>query len=120
MGFLGENVRPDTQQGLHYGVNFLFVPPPDLSPGRGLEFQRRLAEPEVDIVFDRVQKGANSTVFGRTAPPLQVTIGTAGPELGQLLVGSPRPSKDPDDYIIEAEFIVRAFRDTWAGPIQVI
>ncbi len=119
-------MRPDTKQAIHYGVDFIFAPPPNLNTGVALAFQQRLAEPEIGVTFDQMQVQKAPTgqpmgyVFVRQSPALQVTIAQPGPPVGQLLIVASNPSKLEQDFITDAEAVVRAFRETWPGPLQVL
>jgi len=119
-------MRPDTKQSYHFGVNFVFAPPPNLGAGVALRFQQLLAEPEVGLVFDQmqVQKGPTGQPVGytfvRQAPMLQVTIGQPSPQVGQLLMVAPNPGRLVTDFVTDAEAVAQTFRQCWPGPIQVV
>src|SRR5438309_8245714 len=103
-------MRPDTKQHFQFGVSFVFTPPPNLTTSLALAFQQRLAEPEVGIVFDQVQRtpggSALAHVFVRQNPALRVTIAQPGPApVGQLMLLAPQPNQLATDFMDDAEAV---------------
>jgi hypothetical protein len=112
-------VRPETKRAFHFGVNFLFAPPPNFTPGHQLAFQQRLAE-DAHIVFDQTQQSGGKLVLVRAKKPLQVTVGPAGPQVAQLLVVAPEPDRLLSEFKDEARAVVEAYWEVWPGPAQIV
>jgi hypothetical protein len=52
------------------------------------------------------------------AESLEVQVGQAGPQVGQLLIISPQPTQPFDIFLEQTEAICQAFQNTWRNPQQ--
>lgn len=111
------------------GVNFIVAPRPDLSKGRHLEFQRRLAEENVE--FDQVLRNQGQLVFVRGGPKiLRVQLGELPNQapVGQLLiiedanmeVGSVDSGVSLEMFAADADTICDVFQEVWPEGRQIL
>lgn len=117
-------MRAESKRSFHFGVTFVFAPGEPVSPASILRFQQQLAEVEIGILFDVVQRsGDHPTTLLRRSPPLQVAIGSIGPQgaqLTQFAITAPDPQRSSDDFTNEAEDLVRVFRAVFPSAQQVL
>lgn len=111
-------MRPESQQALHFGVNFLFAPNIDLAPSKILTFQQQLSE--YGIVFDRSKTEGKKVALVRKAKPLQVKLEHPQPPLTQFLIVAPNPERVQEDFVAEAEQLTDIFAQVWSENLQIV
>lgn len=110
---------PDTRRSLHNGINFLVVPAPLIDQPRILRFQQELSIQQIE--FQRVERKGNNFLLASSDPQrLEVKIGMAAPQVGQLLIVLPHPNVGLEDFIETAEIICGVFRNVWPEPAGII
>lgn len=109
---------PETGRVIHLGTNFLLAPvalPIDTS--HELDLRRYLADNQIE--FERTERtGQFIKFFAKRTEPLEVHVGQAGPQVGQLLIVAPQPTQPFESFIQQAETVCGAFQSAWIAPQQ--
>jgi hypothetical protein len=102
-----------SRRTIHAGVNFIIAPLPNLDINTRLDFQRRLDEINIDPSEFKFE--GNRLVAARTAPmPLNIVVGTVGPQIGQLLIVAPDLGTRSLGVVgAEANDIAQVFSSLW-------
>ncbi len=112
-------MRVDTQQSLHFGINYVIAPLPLINNKQQREFQGKLAEEGIE--FEQSGCKGNDMRFSNGPPhPLQVRVAQAGPQVGQLLVVAAHPNRPMELFIEEAGIVCAAFQAVWPGRFQIV
>lgn len=107
-------MKPHSRYIIHIGINFLTIPTPVISHQTFLQFQQAIITHGLEFVRTENQK--NRLVLAREAPsPLEVSVGTLEPQIGQVLIVSPNPKASFDLFIHEAEAAIEAFDEVWSA-----
>jgi len=110
---------PESRQSIHFGINFVAVPAPDLSMDKVLDFQRALSKAGVDL--PSCERSDSKLELKRSAPPLRITVAIIpAPKLGQLRVIAEHPERPLDLFTKEVTAICDVFRATWGIPTQFL
>ena len=97
---------------IHVGVNYLTIPVPIVSPQTTLAFQQSIMLKGLE--FSRVELPKNTISLTRENPyPLQITVSTLDPQIGQFLVVSPQPKGSLELFIQEADAATQAYEMVW-------
>lgn len=103
----------ESRQTIHAGINFIFVPPPDLDKVSVLKFQEHLDEYNIEITHVEY-RDQGIVALRQPKMPLQITINNLEPaHTGQFLIVTPNPSRPLDSVEAEAEDIVKVFDLVW-------
>lgn len=100
---------------IHAGVNFVVTPMPILDRASCLRFQELLDVSGI-AVSNVVYGEREFAAIRQTPAPLEIRIGVAGPQIGQLLIVAPQPGRPIESVADEAEEIARDFNIIWPGP----
>lgn len=109
---------PDTERTIHVGINFLVAPVAmPIDTQHELDFRRLLADSQLE--FERTERlGQFMKFISQRTEQLEVQVGQAGPQVGQLLILSPQPTQPYEVFLQQAEAICHAFQNTWRNPLQ--
>lgn len=115
----------DSGQPYHFGVNYIFAPGEAATQMKVLQFQQHLAQVEIGIAFDLIQRLTDQQfTFTRSNPPLQIGLVTpdprGAPALSQILITAPNPARDVEDFTHEAEDVIRVYRQVWPSAQQIV
>lgn len=104
---------PDTGRVLHIGVNFLLAPAAlPIDTQHELDFRKLLADNQLE--FERTEKvGQAVKLFASKIEPLEVQVGQAGPQVGQLLIVTPQPTQPFETFFQQTEAVCHAFQTVW-------
>src|SRR3989338_3675480 len=107
---------PNTRSIFHLGVNFLLAPAAlPIDTDHEINFRRFLADTQVE--FERTERTAQFLkFFSQRTEPLEVQVGQAGPQVGQLLIVSPQPIQPLESFIEQAESVCHALQSVWPTP----
>ncbi len=105
---------------VHLGINFMFAPVTiPIDTEQQIRFQDLLSKQQ--IVFDQINKSDKFLKFSSTkGGRLDVQIGSAGPQVSQLLILSQNPTLPEQSFIEHADIICDIFRQVWSEPQQII
>jgi hypothetical protein len=113
------NLFEDTKVPHHFGVGFTFLPQPEFTPARFLEFQQQLARRGLN--FSNTVFGIHQCQLLEQSTHLAVVLTAIPPSTGQLAVVCSLPVQiSIDDFASESESVLDAFRDVWVAPLQAI
>jgi hypothetical protein len=111
---------PDTERVLHIGINFLLAPTAlSIDTQHELEFRRLLADDQLE--FERTERVDQSVKLSASrAEPLEIRVGQAGPQVGQLLIVTPQPTQPFETFYQQTETVCHAFQNVWRVSEQQI
>ncbi len=115
-------IKTNDRMSLHFGVNYLLVPFQELGEKFHIEFQRNLIGE--GLAFSALKKESKPTkwMFNRDLDPgpLQIMVGEAGPQVGQIVIAASQPNRSLEVFTKEAQAVCRSFTKTWPGKYQII
>jgi hypothetical protein len=97
---------------LHIGINYVVAPITEINEKKEHEFQGHLMTASLGITDKKLQANAILAIR-KTTQPLEIKIGSVGPQLAQLLVVAPNPNRAFEIFIEETDEVVSAFNKTW-------
>ena len=105
-------MKTQSRRIIHAGLNFLTLPVPGINPQTLLLFQQAVMASGLE--FSKVELPKNSIVLLRDIPyPIQIRVTALDPQMGQLLIVSPKPEGGLDLFIKDAEAAVQAYETVW-------
>lgn len=112
-------ILQDSCQLLFAGVNFVFLPPAEVTQERQLGFQSRLIDRKVE--FDQSRREGSQVVLLRTlGSRLQVQIINPPAPVGQLLILAEQPQHPFEVVKKEMDEVVAAFEENWGQRQQIV
>jgi len=107
-----QSFNRESRRSIYFGVGYVVASRWEPDPIKRLDFQKALAEKQLD--FPQTRVGAHDFTLIRTEQsPLQVKAASLGPRVSSISVSSERPVDTLELFGREAEAVCNAFRQIW-------
>ncbi len=107
-----QSFNRESRQSIYFGVGYVVASQWSPDPIKRLDFQKVLAEKQLD--FPQTRVGTHDFTLIRTEQsPLQVKAASLGPRVSSISVSSERPVDTLELFGKEAEAVCNAFRQIW-------
>jgi hypothetical protein len=105
-------MKPHSRRLIHIGLNFIIVPPPQITRQTYLLFQQAVVSQGLE--YQNSEFPGNQIILVRTVPsPFQISVGTPDKQVGQVLIVAPELVTPIDTFIDETKAALAAFEDVW-------
>jgi len=115
-----EPINRETRESIHFGVGYVVAKEWSSDPIKRLDFQKTLAENQLDLPQTSV--GPHDFNFVRIEQsPLQVKVASLGPGVSSISIFSERPVHPLELFVKEAEAVCTAYQNTFLEePCQIL
>jgi len=109
-----KGLNRDSRQSIYFNVGYIIANEWPSDTVKRLEFQKLLAENQLD--FPQARVGVRDFTLVRKEPSsLQVKIASLGPRVSNISVSSERPVHTLELFCKEADVVCDAYCQTWLG-----
>ncbi|MHC4478184.1 MAG: hypothetical protein ACYTEL_21300 [Planctomycetota bacterium] len=109
-----EGFNRESRQSIFFGISHVIASPWSADTIRRLDFQRILAQQQLD--FPQTSLGPHEFSLVRAEPSaLQVKVASSGPQVSTMTVSAKNPVHGLELFSKEAEAVYDAYRQTWLG-----
>lgn len=107
-----EDLNRESRQSIYFDISYVIASQWSSEPMKRLDFQRALAERQLD--FPQTGVGPHEFTLVRTEQsPLQVKVASSGPRVSTISISSKNPVHSLELFGKEAEAVCDAYRQTW-------
>lgn len=102
----------ESRQSIYFGVGYVIASKWSSDAMKRLDFQKLLAEKQLD--FPQTRVGVHDFTLVRVEQsPLQVKVASLGPQVSSISISSEKPVHSLDLFGKEAEAVCDSYRQTW-------